>query len=80
MSENKTKKFTYIQSFPSEIVAITKLGGFMKKGIDGKKYWLPERLMVATRGEIYEWEPVELTIPVSLPIYPTTPKKKSKKG
>ena len=77
--ENKTKKFTYVQSFPSEIVAITKLGGYMRKDIDGKKLWYPERLMVATRGEIYEWEPVEMTVPVGLPIYHKTPKKKSKR-
>ena len=77
MNTNQTKQFTFVQSFPSAIVAMQKLGGFFKKDLDGKKYWYPERLMIASQGEIYEWTPVELTVPI-LPKNPKAIKARKK--
>ena len=56
------KSFVKIQECTEPIVAMQKLGGFFKKGADGKRYWYPERLIVAHRHSIYEWIPEEKTI------------------
>ncbi len=56
--------FTKIVETPENIISMQKLGGFMRRSPDGKRYWYPERLMIASKNGIYEWVPEEQVIAV----------------
>lgn len=56
--------FFKIKETEDNIIAMQKLGGFMRRGADGKRCWYPERLIVASKNAIYEWIPEEKIVAV----------------